>query len=212
MPTPDEYTANGRRAAGASLPILPSVPPAPQDLLDPSIAQGVEGFAVPEMTLEVVEMIQSMGSSIFAATELSDAVERTDHLVPGDPDVALRVHRRTGAEGLRPGLYSMHGGGYMIGSYDMDDAMFDDRCADARHRRCVGRVPARSGDAVSRSARRLLPRFEVDLRPRRRTRHRSRSNRRDRCQCRRWPRRPRWHCSRVIVVKSRSPSSFSTAP
>ena len=128
MPTPDDYTANGRSAAGARLPILPSVPPAPQDLLDPSIAKGVEGFAVPEMTLEVVEMIQSMGSSIFAATELSDAVERTDHLVPGDPDVALRVHRRAGAEGLRPGLYSMHGGGYMIGSYDMDDAMFDDRC------------------------------------------------------------------------------------
>jgi acetyl esterase/lipase len=110
------------------LHIVPSMPPAPQDLLDPSIAQGVEGFAVPEMTLEVVEMIQSMGSSIFAATELSDAVERIDHLVPGDPDVALRVHRRAGADGLRPALYSMHGGGYMIGSYDMDDAMFDDRC------------------------------------------------------------------------------------
>ena len=188
MPTPDEYTANGRSAAGTRLPILPSVPPTPQDLLDPSIAQGVEGFAVPEMTLEVVEMIQSMGSSIFAATELSDAVERTDHLVPGDPDVALRVHRRVGAEGLRPGLYSMHGGGYMIGSYDMDDAMFDDRCqtldiigVSVEYRL----APATPYPGPLEDCYRGL---EVDLRPRRRTRHRSRSTRRDRCQCRRWPR------------------------
>jgi acetyl esterase/lipase len=211
MPTPDDYTPNGRSAAGARLPILPSVPPAPQDLLDPSIAKGVEGFAVPEMTLEVVEMIQSMGSSIFAATELSDAVERTDHLVPGDPDVALRVHRRAGAEGLRPGLYSMHGGGYMIGSYDMDDAMFDDRC--------------QTLDIVGVSVEyRLAPAtpypgpLEDCYRGLKWTYENAEELGIDRDRlgvtvsvpAAVWP--PRWHCSRVIVVKFRSPSNSSTAP
>ena len=59
---------------------------------------------------------------------LSDAVERTDHVVPGEPDVAVRVHRPTGLDGALPCLYSMHGGGYVIGTYAMDDGMFDNLC------------------------------------------------------------------------------------
>jgi acetyl esterase/lipase len=58
----------------------------------------------------------------------SDAVERTDHLVPGDPSVPVRVHRPAGATGLLPALFWMHGGGYIVGSYDLDDAVFDHHC------------------------------------------------------------------------------------
>ena len=46
----DDCTASGNDSAGGTLPILPLVPPAPHDLLDPSIARRVEGFPVPEMT------------------------------------------------------------------------------------------------------------------------------------------------------------------
>ena len=59
---------------------------------------------------------------------LSDAVERTDHVVPGDPEVVVRVHRPRGLEGPLPCLYSIHGGGYVIGSFTMDDPRFDVWC------------------------------------------------------------------------------------
>ena len=58
----------------------------------------------------------------------SDAVERTEHLVPGDPEVPLRISRAKGADGAQPGLYSMHGGGYVIGNNSMDDPLFDRLC------------------------------------------------------------------------------------
>jgi acetyl esterase/lipase len=59
---------------------------------------------------------------------VSDAVERTDHIVPGEPEIPIRVHRPHGATGSRPCLYSMHGGGYVLGSHEAEDAMFDRLC------------------------------------------------------------------------------------
>src|SRR5437016_5633486 len=53
---------------------------------------------------------------------LSDDVVRTEHTVPA------RVHRAKDAEGLQPCVYSIHGGGFVLGSYDMDDVMFDRWC------------------------------------------------------------------------------------
>ena len=49
--------------------------------------------------------------------ELSDAVERTDHVVSEDPHVVVRVHRPKGVEGALPCFYSIHGGGYVFGSW-----------------------------------------------------------------------------------------------
>jgi acetyl esterase/lipase len=62
---------------------------------------------------------------------LSDAVERTDHVVPGPagaPDIRLRVHRPKGAVGALPALYWVHGGGYVLGSPEQDDLRFDRWC------------------------------------------------------------------------------------
>jgi acetyl esterase/lipase len=42
---------------------------------------------------------------------------------PGEPDVAVRIYRPTAAPSPTPALYWMHGGGMMIGSMDMDDAL-----------------------------------------------------------------------------------------
>jgi triacylglycerol lipase len=69
---------------------------------------------------------------------LSDAVERVDHTVPGPPgapDLAVRVHRPVGIDGVLPCIYSIHGGGYVMGSYAGDDGRFDSWCP--RHL-CVG--------------------------------------------------------------------------
>ena len=59
------------------------------------------------------------------AVELSDAVERTDHVVSEDPYVVVRVHRPKAVAGPLPCVYSIHGGGYILGTYEMDDARFD---------------------------------------------------------------------------------------
>ncbi|MFT7597870.1 MAG: acetyl esterase/lipase [Acidimicrobiales bacterium] len=62
---------------------------------------------------------------------LSDAVTRTDTVVPGPeggPDVRLRVHRPVGADDNLPCLFWMHGGGYVLGAPEQDDLRFDRWC------------------------------------------------------------------------------------
>ena len=60
--------------------------------------------------------------------ELSDAVERTDHVVSTDPHVRRARAPTEGRHRALPCIYSIHGGGYILGSYDMDDARFDRYC------------------------------------------------------------------------------------
>lgn len=95
-----------------------------RDLLDPEFSPLV-GLLPDVISLELVTALRE---TPFPSPPLSDAVERTEHLVPGEPEVAVRVHRPNGAAGLLPCMYSIHGGGYIIGSYDMDDALFDRVC------------------------------------------------------------------------------------
>ena len=55
-----------------------------------------------------------------------DTVQVEDVTGPGpsgDPDVTMRIYRPTRATDPVPALYWMHGGGMMIGSMDMDDAL-----------------------------------------------------------------------------------------
>ena len=69
---------------------------------------------------------------------VSDRVDRRDHTFPGlegDPEITVRVHRPKGEEGLLPCIYWVHGGGYIIGSYEMEDLRFDRWCQSLN---CVG--------------------------------------------------------------------------
>jgi acetyl esterase/lipase len=97
-----------------------------QDLLDPEIAPFVEMLPFFTMNEETVASVRAQMDGLGA--ELSDAVERTDHVVPASSPVPVRVHRPVGVEGRLPCIFSMHGGGYVIGSYRMDDPLFDRWC------------------------------------------------------------------------------------
>ncbi|WP_419928479.1 alpha/beta hydrolase [Candidatus Poriferisocius sp.] len=79
-----------------------------------------------EMNAE--RLAEMRGVPFFEPPELSDAVKRTDHVVDEANGVVVRVHREVGSEGALPCVYSIHGGGYIGGSYDMDDAIFDRWC------------------------------------------------------------------------------------
>ena len=73
-----------------------------------------------------------------ADVRLSDGVERVDHRVPGpsgDADLVVRVHRPKGLGGPLPCVYAIHGGGYVLGSYQMEDARLDRWCTRFE---CVG--------------------------------------------------------------------------
>lgn len=101
--------------------------------VDPEIADLVA--LVPTASLDREMLPLARAWDIVPAVPLSDAVERREHVVPGDPDVVVRVHRPVGIEEALPCVYSIHGGGYIMGSYTMDDARFDHWCP--KHR-CVG--------------------------------------------------------------------------
>ncbi len=97
--------------------------------LHPEIVPLVALLAFP--ALDPATLTERRGMSIMPPYELSDRVIRTDHVVPSDPHVSVRVHRAAHADpsaGPLPCVYSMHGGGYIVGSFDMDDPMFDRLC------------------------------------------------------------------------------------
>ena len=101
-----------------------TMPAAPVDRLHPDIARVLEVIPFSHMDAETAAELGAMTVEM----PLSDAVERTDHLVAGDPEVPVRVHRPRGFDDPLPCLFSMHGGGYVIGSYALDDGLFDDLC------------------------------------------------------------------------------------
>ena len=143
-----------------------------RDLLDPELRPVLDAFELPPLDHDG---IAAMRRASFAAPELSDAVARTDHVVPGDPPVRVRVHRPVGREGRLPAIVTIHGGGYVIGSYDMDDPAARPVVPGARDRRRLRGLPPRPGDPVPGAARRLLRRVALDLRPRGRARDRPRA-------------------------------------
>lgn len=97
----------------------------PQDLLHPEVAAAAALIPFDEVT---AELLPSLRVGMALPVPLSDAVERTDHVVPGDPAVPVRVHRPKRADGALPCIYSIHGGGYVLGSNVMEDPVFDELC------------------------------------------------------------------------------------
>lgn len=84
-----------------------------------------------ELNDEVLAQVRERQASALAPTGLSGAVARTDVTVPGPrgaPDVVLRVHRPEGCATGAPCLYSIHGGGYVMGSYVSEDMKLQRIC------------------------------------------------------------------------------------
>jgi acetyl esterase/lipase len=96
-------------------------------ILDPDLLPLLDSAPVFTLTPELLPAMR--GTRLGGEVELSDDVERTDHVVSTAPHVVVRVHRPKATSEVLPCIYSIHGGGYILGSYDMDDARFDRYCA-----------------------------------------------------------------------------------
>ncbi len=94
--------------------------------LDPSIEKLAPQLPFPAINAGTLAEVRQ--TPLRQPVELSDRVERTDHVVQEDPRVVVRVHRVPGDSEPRPCVYSIHGGGYVMGTYEMDDAKFDHWC------------------------------------------------------------------------------------
>ena len=100
-------------------------------LLDPALRPTLDAFQLPTFNAETIAAIRN---ETIPVPEPSDEVVRTEYLVPGstadDPSVRVRVHRTRAAEGGLPAVVTIHGGGYVIGTYDMDGPMLDRWCGE----------------------------------------------------------------------------------
>ena len=98
-------------------------------LIDPEIASALAALGVRFDTLSDATLPRIRERR--AQTPLpavSDLVQRRDHAVPARPPVSVRVHRPVAAQGPRPCIYWMHGGGLVLGTNLADDARFDAWC------------------------------------------------------------------------------------
>ena len=91
-----------------------------RELLDPELRPILGAFELPPIDAEGIATIRN---TPFPRMELSEAVVRRDHVVPGDAPIPVRVHRPAGVDGTLPAILTIHGGGYVIGTYDMDDVL-----------------------------------------------------------------------------------------
>ncbi len=87
--------------------------------------------ALPDLTLDdsTLPALRDVLSDMVPATEPSAGVTRADHVVDEGKGLVVRVHRPAQASGPRACVYSMHGGGYVLGHRGMDDERLDRWCS-----------------------------------------------------------------------------------
>ena len=90
------------------------------DRVDPELAARLDAMPAFTVSAELVDVLQSATRAGPAVS--TDEVARTEHVVDAERGVIVRVHRPRGdATTPRPAAFSIHGGGYVFGSRDLDD-------------------------------------------------------------------------------------------
>lgn len=102
-----------------------------RSLLDPSLRGAVGRLPDVHLSPELLAQVRAAPPPL---RQPLPGVESSDHPVP-DSTVVVRVYRPTGVAGPLPGLYWMHGGGYVLGNTDTDDARFARLCPELG---CIG--------------------------------------------------------------------------
>jgi acetyl esterase/lipase len=96
-----------------------------QSLLSPEYVAALDVMPNFQFSPELLETIRSQ--PFLMPFEPSGLVTSSDYTVP-DSDLVVRVYRPAGNTDPLPAVYAIHGGGYIIGTYEMMDATFDRWC------------------------------------------------------------------------------------
>jgi acetyl esterase/lipase len=91
------------------------------DPLDPELATMLDAIPAFTVSAELVDVLQA--ATRAGPPVAIDGVERTEHVVDAARGVVVRIHTPSDATEPRPGVFSIHGGGYVFGSRDLDDAV-----------------------------------------------------------------------------------------
>ena len=94
------------------------------DRLDPDVAEVIELLPVRRPDRRYARRPCASASRCRSPTASSGSTA----IVPGDPAVPVRVHRPKEADGVLPCVYSIHGGGYVLGTNLLDDPILDELC------------------------------------------------------------------------------------
>ena len=92
--------------------------------LDPQIAKIIA--ADPPATLSAGTLAEMRASSAKPPAQPRGGIERRDHVVAGEPDVVIRVHRPAGPALLCRASTPCTAAEYVTGSYAIDDARLED--------------------------------------------------------------------------------------
>ncbi len=104
---------------------------ATRDRVDPELLPGLDGFleasgprglaGISDVAERRVKFAEMMAAGAPPDGAEDDGVVSEDRLVPGEPEVPVRVYRPAGASGSLPALLYIHGGGFVIGSIETED-------------------------------------------------------------------------------------------
>ena len=99
-------------------------------LLDPAYAAVLGELPAFHLTHETVVAMRDQINAVAPPFVPSETVTHTEYTVPSydGVDVVLRVYTPSGVDGPRPCVYGIHGGGYVMGTYEMLDRVFDGWC------------------------------------------------------------------------------------
>ncbi len=93
--------------------------------VDPEMAPGLEAFPVPDFTEDLLTVVRDLG---MPEAPLSDAVLRTERIVPGDPPIPVRLLEPVTRQDPLAAVFAIHGGGFVLGDRTMFDGLFDRWC------------------------------------------------------------------------------------
>jgi acetyl esterase/lipase len=93
-------------------------------LVDPELAPLLELFPTVQFSTELLPMIRTREFPVVVDSEVAARVAMETRAVPGPdgaPEVPVRIYTPRHAEGSRPCILHMHGGGFVVGSAAMMD-------------------------------------------------------------------------------------------
>ncbi len=98
-------------------------------LVDPELVAILDQLPTSALTTETLRQIRAMRSQTPVDLSQSPTLSVSERLIPGPPgapDVRVLVYQPTPAREARPALLWLHGGGYIMGSAEGEDAMSRD--------------------------------------------------------------------------------------